>query len=184
MKLRSILRKLSYQIELVTQLVVVISAGAIYGVMESKFIKTEAFDLPVMGHFSYYHVGLLLLMTVVSFSLALSHIQHILSNRKKYMLLMALGSVPLALLVEDVTWFLVRLQPIGRGEWTMIAPGWGINLGFTWIPLWYIVVIAFSVAMFWIAGRLAEKGYQEFLARRKNHHQGCPAKYKHEEGAE
>lgn len=162
-------KKLNYEIELVSQLFVVFVAATTFGIMEGKWINTDILLLPVLGRFAYYHVGLLVLMATVSFSLAISHIQWIASNRKKYILLMCLASLPLSLLTEDLIWFIVRWQPITRSEWTMIFPGLGINFfNITWIPLWYVLTIAFSTTMFVIANRWAEKGYQKYCKLGKN----------------
>lgn len=157
-----ILHKLSYEIELTTQILTVLAAGIIYGIIEAKWIPTHELDLPILGRFSYYHIGLLSLMFVVSFSLSLSHLHWMLKNRKRYVLYMSLGSLPLSLMIEDATWFVTRWQPIAENEWTMMSPGLGIDLGFTWIPLWYIITLIFSTTMFYLGSRSATRGYEEF----------------------
>lgn len=164
--LNKILHKLNYEIELVSSLFLVISISAIYGIIESWYIPTDKMALPLFGRWSYYHLFLLAIMFVASFSLAINHIQWILINRKKYILLMCLGSFPLSLLCEDISWFVARWTPISRDEWTMIYPGLGLNLYFSWCPLWYILAIIISGGLFWLASRYAEKGYNNFLARK------------------
>jgi hypothetical protein len=155
--------KISYNIELISILLIVLLAGSIYGVIEALYIPTDSMELPIFGRFSYYHVGLLSLMAVCSFSLALSHIQWILTNRKTYIILMCLAALPLSLMIEDTTWFITKWQPIGHDDWTMISPGLGFNIGFTWVPLWYILSIIVSIILFWYANKCAEKGYKIYL---------------------
>lgn len=73
--LKNIINKFSYEIELVTILFAVLAMGSTYGVIEAKWIPTDQMDLPIMGRWSYYHVGLLSIMAVSSLSLCLCHIQ-------------------------------------------------------------------------------------------------------------
>lgn len=161
--LKNIINKFSYEIELITILFAVLAMGSTYGVIEAKWIPTDQMDLPIMGRWSYYHVGLLTIMAVSSLSLCLCHIQWMLIDRKKYIILMCLAALPLSLMVEDAAWFVTKWRPIGENDWTMISSGLGINLGLTWIPLWYIIVILFSGGLFWLASYYAEKGYREYL---------------------
>ena len=154
----------TYASELFAQLFVVFAAAIDYGIIEAKWIPTGSLpDLPVLHHFSYYHVCLLILMAVVSFCIGLSHIKQMLTDRKKYLLFMGIGSLPLALMIEDATWFVTRWQPILRDEWTMVWPGVGINLGFTWIPLWYLLILGFSGTMFWLSHKYSKKGRNALL---------------------
>jgi hypothetical protein len=163
--LKVIGNKLEYEIETVSQLTATTVAGIDYGIIEAKWIPTGSLGLPLLGRFSYYHVGLLVLMLVVSSALAWSHLQWILENKRKYVLFVCTAALPLSLLIEDITWFVVQGQPIRYDEWTMIKPGWGINLGVTWIPYWYVGTVILSTALLWLANKYAEKGYQAFLAR-------------------
>lgn len=165
-KINQILSKLSYHIELLTILFIVFAIGITYGIIEAKWIDTSILDLQILGRWSYYHVGLLLLMFFTCLGLCLSHIQWMLRDRKKYIIFMSVGALPLSLMVEDATWFITRWQPILYNDWTMMHPGLGINLGITWIPLWYIITILFSISMFWIANIFAKKGYEEY--KKKN----------------
>lgn len=158
-------RKLSYEIETVSQLAATFVAGVDYGIIEAKWIPTGSLGLPLLGRFSYYHVCLLVLMFVVSTSLAWSHLQWILEDEKKYLLFICAAALPLSLLIEDATWFVTRWQPISFDEWTMIRPGLGINLGFTWIPLWYVVAFAWSAIMLHLSRMYAGKGYRAYLAK-------------------
>lgn len=149
---------INYQAELLSQLFVVFGAAITFGVMEGKWIDTGNLSLRVFGRFAYYHVGLLILMAVVSFALAVSHVRWLLSGKKLYVLFMCIGCLPLALLVEDMTWFVVRWQPIKREEWTMMSPGLGLNLfNLTWIPLWYFIATGFCITMFWCGNKMFHK---------------------------
>lgn len=154
--------KLSYEIEAVTQMGAAFVAGVDYGVIEAKWIPTGSLGLPLFGRFSPYHVGLLVLMLIVSTSLAWSHLQWILEDRKKYTLFICMSALPFSLAIEDAAWFVTRWQPIAYDEWTMIKPGLGINVGFSWIPLWYFVVFAWSAVMLHFARKFADRGYQAF----------------------
>jgi hypothetical protein len=163
---KAIFAKISYEIEMFSQLLVVVAAGAIYGVIEAKWIPTSEGTFQAMpgilGHWSYYHLGLVGIMIVVSFALAISHIKWILTDRKKYILLMCLGSFPLSLMVEDAFWFITNKQPIKFDEWTMVFPGLGLDLGFTWIPLWYIIILIFSGSMFYVGKIYSDRGYKKY----------------------
>lgn len=165
MAVNKIAGRLSYEIETISELAATVIAGIDYGIIEARWIPTGSLGLPLFGRFSYYHVGLLLLMLVVSTALAWSHLQWIFEDRKKYVLYVCAAALPLSLLVEDATWFVTRSQPIGYSEWTMIRPGWGVNLGFTWLPFWYLGTIAWGVIMLYLSRRYAERGYQAYRTR-------------------
>jgi hypothetical protein len=155
--------KLNYEIEAVSQVTASLIAGIDYGIVEAWWIPTGSLGLPIFGRFSYYHVGLVVLMLVVSSALAWSHLQWILDSRRKYVICVCSAAIPLSLLVEDITWFVTKGQPIRYNEWTMIHPGWGINAGFTWIPFWYILVFSWSAIMLELARKYADKGYRAYL---------------------
>jgi hypothetical protein len=161
--LAAISGKLSYEIEAVSQITASLIAGIDYGVIEALWIPTGSLGLPIFGRFSYYHVGLVVLMLVVSSALAWSHLQWLFDDRRKYVICVCSAAIPLSLLVEDITWFVTRGQPIRYDEWTMIRPGLGINAGFTWIPIWYLLVFSWSVIMLELARKYADKGYKAYL---------------------
>jgi len=156
---------LSYEIEAVTQMGAALVAGVDYGIIEARWIPTGSLGLPLFGRFSPYHVGLLVLMLVVSTSLAWSHLEWILTDKKKYILFICLAALPFSLFIEDATWFITRWQPIAYDEWTMCRPGLGLNLGFTWIPIWYFGVLVWSAIMLHFARKYAERGYQVYLRK-------------------
>ncbi len=60
---------------------------------------------------------------------------------------------------EDASWYIVQGKAIGKNDWTMIKPGWGIDLGFTWVPYWYIAVIVVSSILIYLSNRYANIGY-------------------------
>lgn len=161
--IKSIWDKLTYQIELVSQLFCVFVIAWTYGIMEAKYIPTDTWgvaQLEIFGRFSYYHIGLVVIMAVTSFSLALSHIQWMIENKNLYMLLMGVAALFLALMLEDISWFATRGVPIKFDEWTMIKPYWGINFfNLTYIPYWYLAVSAIVISLYWIANRIANKSY-------------------------
>ncbi len=157
-----ILKFLNWNIEIISQLILVFSMAYIYGIVEARYIPTDTMSLPLFGRWSYYHLYLLAMMTITSFAIGWLHIQEILTHRKKYLLLMCGASLPLALMIEDVSWFLTKWQPIKQNEWTVFPTGWAIPLGFTWIPVWYLVVTAGVVVCFWLANKYAERGYRAY----------------------
>jgi hypothetical protein len=162
--IRSVIwNKASNEIEALSQITASLIAGIDYGIIEAWWIPTESLPLPIYGRFSYYHVGLVVLMLIVSSALAWSHLQWIFDDRKWYVMSVCSAAIPLSLLVEDITWFVASGRPMRYGEWTMIQPGWGINVGFTWIPLWYLIVFSWSVIMLCFARRFADKGYKVYL---------------------
>jgi hypothetical protein len=160
-------RWLTYEIELVTLLMLVLASGITYGILEALYIPTGTMNAKPIpgtgGHFAYYHLCLLSLMAVASFALALLHVQEIAEHKKKYTILMGLAALPFSLLVEDITWFITSWRPIHRDEWAVWHSGWEISLGFTCVPLWYFAVLLFSTCMWLLASRYATLGYKKFL---------------------
>src|ERR1035437_4368099 len=137
MWLNKIWDKMVYETELVTQLVTLTLGAGDYGLIEAKWIPTDQLSLPILHQFSYYHVAFLFLMAVISFALALAHVRSFAEHKKKYIGLMCMASLPLALMIEDISWFITKWQPIKYNEWTCIRPGWCVNFGFSYIPFWY-----------------------------------------------
>jgi hypothetical protein len=162
-----LLRKLNYEIELVTLLMLVCASAVTYGILEAKWINTDTGNFATIpwtgGHFAYYHLCLLSLMAVASFSLAILHLQWIVCHRMKYTLLMGVASLPLSLLIEDITWFVTRWRPIHSDEWTIWPVGWAIHVGPTWVPLWYFGVLLFSGSLLALASHYANLGYKKYL---------------------
>ena len=162
----------SHDVEILTQLLLVFAAGITYGILEAFWIPTSTMNatkIPYIGHFAYYHICLIVLMAVASFSLAINQLQWILLHRVKYPTIMGIAGMPLSLLIEDIVWFIANKQPIRKDEWTMIWPGAGFNFfNLTYIPFWYIVVVLISGGLYWWANRLAESGYQRFLRLQKS----------------
>jgi hypothetical protein len=168
-KFRTLGDFVTYEIELITLLLLVFASGITYGILEAIYIPTDTMNAKTIpftgGHVAYYHLCLLSLMVVSSFSLAILHIQEFAKHKKKYTILMGLASLPLALLVEDITWFLTRWQHIHQNEWTVWPSGWALNLGFTWVPLWYIGVVALSTTLLVMASHYATLGYKDYLRK-------------------
>jgi hypothetical protein len=159
-----------YLMNLMSLILLVLASGITYGILEAKYIPTDTAGfatIPWLGnHFAYYHLCLLSLMTVASFSLAILHLRDMAEHRKKYMLLMGFAMLPLSLLIEDITWFCTRWTPIHRNEWTVFPAGWALNLGVTYIPLWYLAVLIFSTLCLWLADHYAKIGSKKFLTSR------------------
>ena len=170
--LKKLWDKLTYEIELVTQLLVVFITSWTYGIIEANYIPTDNGNfapLPGFLHqWSYYHLYMCIILITSCFSLAISHIKWLVGKTKQYVLLMAVAAIPLALMIEDIAWFVTRWRPIKRDEWTMITPGLGIDIGFTWIPLWYIVSLVVSIILYAWASNLAGNGYKAFLEKSKD----------------
>ena len=156
-----------YPLEVISLLLLVFAAGITYGILEADFINTDTGNFRAIpwtgGHFAYYHLCLLSLMAIASFALAVCHFQWIVEHRGKYLLLMGVAALPLSLMVEDITWFLTRWQPIHKTEWTVIPAGWAINLGFSYVPLWYIGVLIFSSSLLLLASHYATIGRKKVL---------------------
>ena len=151
----------------VSLITLVLASGVTYGILEAKYIPTDTAGfatIPWLGnHFAYYHLCLLSLMAVASFSLAVLHLRDITEHRKKYTILMGCAALPLSLLIEDITWFLTRWTPIHRTEWTIFPAGWAVNLGPTYVPLWYFGVLLWSIGLLWLADRYAKVGRKKVL---------------------
>ena len=113
----------SHNIEILTQLLLVFVAAITYGILEAFWIPTSTMNaqkIPYIGHFAYYHICLIVLMAVASFSLAINQLQWILLHRVKYPIVIGIAGMPLSLLIEDATWFIANKQSIRKDEWTMI----------------------------------------------------------------
>lgn len=158
----SIKEKLSYEIELITQILNVCVVSFIYGHIEQRYIPTGTFQtLPgIFKMWSYYHLWMIALLSWSSLSLALSHIQWMLSDRKKYIWFICLANALASLVLEDIAWFITAGRGIGYDEWTMIKPGWGINAGFTYVPYWYLGITAACTVLYWLANKYASSGYK------------------------
>ena len=154
-----IIGKLTYEMELSTQLFITIASGWVYGIIESLWIPTDGLRLRIFGMWSFYHMWLMILMFIATSAISIVHIQEFVKHKKKYLMLMCVASLPLALMIEDISWYVTRFEPILRGDWTMGRPGLGLNIGITWIPLWYFCVTAWSTFFFWLAWLCSEKGY-------------------------
>jgi len=97
--LGAITGRLNYEIEAVSQITASLIAGIDYGIVEALWIPTGSLALTIYGRFSYYHVGLVVLMLIVSSALAWSHLQWIFDDRKKYVICVCSAAIPLSLLV-------------------------------------------------------------------------------------
>jgi hypothetical protein len=154
-------------------LLMVLASGVTYGIMEALYIPTDTMKVATIpgtfGHVAYYHLCLLSFMLIASFG-ATATAEWQGGHRKKYLLLMSVAGFFLSLMVEDITWFLTRWQPIHSNEWTITPSGWAINLGFTYLPLWYIGTTLLSISLLMLASHFANLGYKKFLTRR-----GVPA---------
>jgi hypothetical protein len=165
---KSVTDHLQYQIELYSQIMLAIAAGWIYGIIESQWIPTNNLSgSKIFGFWYYYHVWMIALLGLCSFWLALSHITWILTNRMKYILIMCFAGLLLSALVEDISWYVTNWEPILRADWTMMKPGLGLNLGFSWIPLWYFVTSAVVVFLYWLSNKYANIGYRQYIERSK-----------------
>jgi hypothetical protein len=159
-------RRLQYECELITLILLVLISGISYGILEAIYIPTDIMQAKVIpwtgGHVAYYHLCLFAQMFVAAFSITFMA-DWIAIHRRKYTLLMSIAGFFLALWVEDVTWFITRWQPIHRTEWTVWPAGWAIPLGFTWVPVWYPVILILSVFAFILASKFATLGYKRHL---------------------
>lgn len=155
--------KISYNIELYSQIFLAIAAGWIYGIIESQWIPTNNLSGgKIFGFWYYYHIWMMALLALSSLWLALSQIYCIILHRKKYIFLMCIAGVCLSAMVEDISWYVTNWEPILRADWTMMHPGLGLNIGFTWIPLWYFVTSAVVFFLYWLSNRYANKGYAAY----------------------
>jgi hypothetical protein len=150
----------------VTLFLLVLISGVSYGILEATYIPTDTMQAKAIpwtgGHVAYYHLCLFAQMFVAAFSITFLA-DWIAIHRKKYTVLMSIAGFFLALLVEDITWFITRWQPIRRTEWTVWPKGWAFPLGFTWVPLWYFGVLLGSVGLLVLASHFATLGYKKHL---------------------
>ena len=170
-KLKSLALSASYNYELISHLIVVILISGAYGVIESIYINTDtAHFKPLPGPFmrwSGYHLWMCFIFLVASFSLSMSHIQSFLAHKKKYTLLMGLSGMLLSLQVEDAAFFISRFEAIKANSWTVIPSGFAINIWFTYIPCWYIVIWAACAFIYWSCDRFATYGYLKWCIKYK-----------------
>lgn len=166
--LKAIPEEINYNIELYTQITLAIVAGWAYGIIEVFWIDTANLSgTKLFGFWHYYHIWMMVVLATPSLFLGISHLVYIIKHQKKYILIMVFAGICLAALVEDISWYTSSWQPILRTDWTMMKPGLGLNVGFTWIPLWYFVTLTVVVALYWWSNRLANIGYDAYRTRER-----------------
>lgn len=176
------IEKVRYDIELISDLLVTTAAGVAYGYIEAFWVPTSIWvpaALPIFGWFSYYHVGFFSLMLALTTGLVVTHYQWFDPKDRKEHIIYAIATflaiLPLAFMVEDMSWFALQLRPITPKDWTMIIPGFGprgvkieglklgwMSVGVTWIPDWYIGVILSTCVFLTIALTYATKSYDSY----------------------
>ena len=171
-------RRASYDIELISDLLVTTAAGVAYGYIEAFWVPTSVWQpsaLRIFGRFAYYHIGFFALMLALTIGLVVTHYQWFDPKYYRAHIIYAIATFfaifPLAFMVEDMTWYALQLRSIGRQDWTMIRPGLGLNLGFTWVPAWYIVVIVSTWIFLSIALTYTRRSYERFEAKRRRKRQ-------------
>jgi hypothetical protein len=172
------IRRASYDIELISDLLVTTAAGVAYGYIEAFWVPTSLYPpatLRVFGRFAYYHIGFFALMVVLATGLVVTHYQWFDPEYHRAHIIYALATfaaiLPLAFMVEDMSWFALQLRPIGPKDWTVIW-GLGIKVGSTVIPAWYIGVILWAWIFLSTALTYAEKSYlrlhPEYMEKQKS----------------
>ena len=165
----------SNEVELISDLLVTTVAGVAYGYIEAFWVPTNVWQpaiLIIFGKFAPYHIGFLVLMLALTIGLVATHFQwfdrgHL--EHIAYAVCTFLAICPLAFMVEDMSWFALQLRPIAEMDWTMMIPQLGplgLNLGFTWLPAWYIGVFISTCIFLTIALIVADTSYQRFKAKR------------------
>jgi len=159
----------AHRLVLAVLLLMVFASGITYGIMEALYIPTDTMKVATIpgtfGHVAYYHLCLLSFMLIASFG-ATATAEWQGGHRKKYLALMSVAGFFLSLMIEDITWFVTRWQPIHSTEWTIIPSGWAVPLGFTWLPLWYVGDLILCVGLLYLAAYYARIGHKKFLTRR------------------
>ena len=156
----------SNDIELISDLLVTTAAGVAYGYIEAFWVPTSIWQpsaLRVFGRFAYYHIGFFALMLVLTIGLVITHYQWFEPTYHTAHIIYALatfaGLLPLAFMVEDMSWFALQLRPIQQTDWT-VAWGLGFNVGkITYVPGWYIFVIVWTWLCLSVALTFAGKSY-------------------------
>ena len=72
------IRRVSYDIELVSDLLVTTAAGVAYGYIEAFWVPTSIWQpsaLRIFGRFAYYHIGFFALMLALTSGLVITHYQ-------------------------------------------------------------------------------------------------------------
>jgi hypothetical protein len=145
-------RRVTEQINVVLILIVVHAFASVYGWIEGEIYPYYPFKgrLEVFGHFTYYHVAMLSLFFLASFSIALSRVM--ISYKKSYVFLAAIGSMFWGFWVEDMVYFAQRYpeEMLGPDSWVNWILSGHYVLGH-WIPTMYYLLAIGGFSLYAVA---------------------------------
>jgi hypothetical protein len=157
------------QINVVLILVVVHSFASVYGWIEGEIYPYYPLkdSLAVIGHFTYYHVAMLSLFFLASFSIAISRVM--VAYRYSYVFLAAIGSMLWGFWVEDMAYFAQRypVELLGPDSWVNgIFPGQYV-FGH-WVPTIYFLLAVGGFSLYAVAFVKASKDSVLAFARMRS----------------
>jgi hypothetical protein len=145
-------RKVTEQSNVLLIFIIVHVFASVYGWVEGEIYPYYPFRdrLEVLGHFTWYHMAMLALFALASFSIAFSRLM--VSYKKGYILCASLGSMAWGFWIEDMVYFAQRYpkEVLGPDSWV----NWGLSgyrLFGHWIPTIYYILAVGGFALYAIA---------------------------------
>jgi hypothetical protein len=125
-------------------LVVVQTFASVYGWIEGEIYPYYPYSgrLELFGHFTYYHLAMVMLFALAGFSIAVSRVMA--SYKKGYFILASFGSVTWGFWIEDMAYFAQRYpaDTLGPASWVNWILSGHYLLGH-WIPtIYYVMALA------------------------------------------
>jgi len=145
-------RKVTEQSNVILILIVVHAFACVYGWIEGEIYPYYPFKgrLEVFGHFTFYHVAMLSLFFLSSFSIALSRVM--MSYKKSYILLASFGSMVWGFWVEDMAYFAQRYpeEMLGPDSWVNWILSGHYFFGH-WVPTMYYLLAVGGFSLYALA---------------------------------
>jgi hypothetical protein len=111
--------------------------------------------LVLWNQFGFYQLVFAILTLSVTFSFGLIKIHRMFKQKKRYLVMTALGNFALSCLVLDISYFVYHsIETLKPGIWTTWPFG-GLWVGKIYVPWWYFVSVLFVGTMFFLAYRSA-----------------------------
>lgn len=144
--------RVTEQSNVVLILAVVHAFACVYGWVEGEIYPYYPFKgrLEVFGHFTYYHLAMLTLFFLASFSIALSRVM--VSYKKSYILLASVGSMVWGFWVEDMVYFAQKYpeEMLGPDSWVNWILSGHYLLGH-WVPTMYYLLAVGGFSLYAVA---------------------------------
>jgi hypothetical protein len=143
---------------------VVQTFASVYGWIEGEIYPYYPYSgrLQLFGHFSYYHVAMLMLFALAGFSIAISRVMA--SLRNGYIILASVGSMIWGFWVEDMAYWAQRYPEdyLGPTSWVNWILSGHYFVGH-WIPTIYYIM---AVAGFMLYAAAFVRSRKDWITRR------------------